>query len=564
MRMISSAGFGSFKFPAAIPAVDGGPFLTDNFSAGLTVVYATTWLAGSYSGPLFQVKRISDGQLTDIMAGSDAAVAAAVSAAISGSTGVVPIVYDQMGTGANLTATTGNEPSIIIDTDGLASIKTPINTTKKLTTTSTVVKVTNPHVFFVAAPALPDNVQADASLVVKEFYSYTGGNGTSAPRWGLFTDQADTFYLGATRNGSDSISTTAAQYGYSMAHIGDFHVWDVSHSTCVVRIDTEETMNNGTASANISYPSTQTLVVGGSVTNANPGHGRWRVFALYGSTQNSTTRNAISNLLVSECGVTKLSNTVGPDADGFTWTRKYQQPMFQLYGPDALGMYAKDECTTYAWGRWEAANVNNGVVYTRYEVRPYDNDTVLNGSERSERDIVLAGDVSFVRGQTVEEYFDIRINGPTQSGDWCDTAQIHTNTNNIPVFAVLEIRNGQFIHTAQRSSGDTSSSPVSFTTNVWYSVRRRLVVSTNGTSDVFQVWQGPHGTTLTQVLNATGGVFPNATEEPDGGYIKEGIYRGFPGANAGTIVVEIANHQWKKTGDYSAYVTSQPPLPTHA
>lgn len=124
----------------------------------------------------------------------------------------------------------------------------------------------------------------------------------------------------------------------------------------------------------------------------------------------------------------------------------------------------------------------------------------------------------------------------------------------------MSVKSDQFQVVTQRNGTDTNrGSPVSFSRNTWYACRVKAFWSSGGTTDTLDVWLGANGGTLTQIVSVSGSLFSTDTS---GAYIKQGVYRGFPGDNSGVLAVRFANEKFSKTaGAYASLVTSQPSLP---
>lgn len=140
----------------------------------------------------FQVERVSNGALTNIPWAADGknASAAALSAAISGSTGRIARVYGQKGISDLVQTTAAARPPVIIDTDGKISFDTN-GTTGLLAETPAAFKTAKVHVFMTTKMGACDTNVAGHPLPKQVLLTYQGaGTWWQVARWGMSLSNA--------------------------------------------------------------------------------------------------------------------------------------------------------------------------------------------------------------------------------------------------------------------------------------------------------------------------------------------------------------------------------------
>ena len=464
--------------------------------------------------------------------------------------------YDQSGNGNNcVQTTTSRQWQVIVDADGKLSPGTSANGKGCEIADNSSYKTAQVHSFVVING--DNSVYTDQSPQSIIGYMPTGESDNVA-RWGLewwYSDSDGMIYT--TRNAS-TLKNFSGQ-AYRRSQTSNFTIWDHSTFDQKVLIDVSHALTpNGTPSnASVTYGASSLLMVGNNRAYNNSFHGRMRAVVLYGTTR--ADRQNISAYLQSVASLNFPSIPWTFAKDGFIWTANFI-PTWDTDPTDLNGLQWWHEFGGYDWSFAKAATSNNTEL-VRFEVRPFDTDTIVTGAERAERGGQLAGNTGIVKGNDFEEFAQFKIeDGPTQTGSWCLTFQIHYGGGASPDIFFLDLKNNNFQVNTQRNGGGASqSSAIPYARNTWYAMRVSGHWSTNGTSDTLKVWLGPNGGTLTQITNASGSLFSTDTS---GAYVKQGIYRGDTGDNSGNIAIQIANQKFSLTsGAYTSYVTAQPALP---
>lgn len=537
-------------------------YLAQQFSPAPIVLYGTRLNNSSYSGPSIRVQRNDNNAQSDIsFNGKDASVSD-FNTACSGTTCLLTTLYDQMlGTGTDCTQSTkANMPQVLVDTDSKLTIQG--GTSKYCSITATSVKVATAHAFGIFYPGyVGDTVRGSQSM-----WAYTGTT-IAASRYGFELDASDTFAVTMPVNASAPSSQRYFQNVYGNAHLGGttgFHVWDILHNTSTIRHDANTLPASGTTSATITYSATNGLVLGNNASNNSPMKGKWRGFVLYDSAR--ADRNSISNFLVSDFSIVKLPTTV-TDSLGYSYNPQYF-PGYSNTNTDIFNITWWQEDGGYPWSLW-FGNPSNAASATlvRFEVRPNDDDVIVNASERSEQG-GLFNNTNIVPGNdfdiTAQFYIEA---GSVQTGAWADIFQAHYGVGEItgsPDLFYIGILNEKFSIMTTGDGNQTQEylSPSNFSRNQWYAVRfAGHINSTRGVgADTFQVWLGTNGSTLTQVVNRTGDIWNSTTGWQ--AYLKSGIYRE-PAGCCGNLAMLVANYRQSFTANaFSSFVTTQLALPT--
>lgn len=563
---------------------DGGgggvQFLSDNFS-GAKILLSTTKENAAYSGACFRVRKVSNNAETDIGWASDGknADASALATAISGSTGRVVKWYDQSGNGNDaIQNTTTKQWKAVVDTDSKVSFQVDGTGLGMEIADSSSYKVSKVHLFMVHNAYFGwdgANIFNTSTII-----GYTpSGTFESSARWGININPGyqDAGPFRFTRNaslapgGSDGFGGHLGEMIWGGADQASPFIWDFTTEDGQLRMTGGKVVQAGFGSStNVTYPSSQVLMLGNNRAYSDGGNGSmFRAVILYDGTTVSGFsggRNAVNSFLASSSShnLTNQPAFTYTDADGFTWDASFfVSGTTRGTAVDANGLQWFNHHGGYPWSYADCTNVNNGVVYTKSSVHPLDDDLVIQGNERAER---ASDNVTISSGQDLEVFSQFKIEaGPTPTGAWCETFQIHYNDGPVrPDIFLLFLKNDKFVVFTGDNSTDTSYGPnTDITRDTWYAIRISLHWSTNHTSDTIKVWLGTNGGTLTKVVDSgPAAIFATLV---DGAYLKQGVYRGDTSGNSGNYTIHYANYQASNTANaYSSFVTSQPALPTHA
>jgi hypothetical protein len=352
---------------------------------------------------------------------------------------------------------------------------------------------------------------------------------------------------------------------------GQWGVYDWDTNTAKINYDAVNIATfSGAGTANVTYTTNVGMTLfadaSGSETASN---NCFETIVLFNQTEAS--RVAMAQFLMTQAGI---SFPFAPTtSDGFTMAGVYQPLNSNTtasvygqssYGPDVWGMTWLQQSGGYTYPSIaRATNINNSATMWRFIVHQGDSDTNITQAERSE--------VSFLGtdatpGNSWSQFYQFEFEAiPTQTGDFCGNGQVHyDNGAGSPDALTFNCKNNQIQFISQQSSGDTNcGTPQTLTVGTVYAVVVTAFWSTNHTSDTLTVNFGPNGSTLPQLCNrGPTSIFDTAAVFA---YMKMGTYRGFPWSNAGTVIVRYMNGQFNGTtaNAYSAYITTQPALPTH-
>lgn len=376
-------------------------------------------------------------------------------------------------------------------------------------------------------------------------------------------------------NGATGSGGAAQDSAFGQGMRGNWAVYDYDTFTGIYAY-------NGTSLAtrsgpgNITYStSVPTTFLANASGTENPSNTCFETMLLFPATQAS--RVTYSAFLQTQSGI---SFPFAPNtADGFAWQGVYQPLDWRgnttaygqfSYGPDALGLTWWPETGGYASPSAAlATNINNGATMWRFIDQQGDSDTNINGNERTEINGVgdgsgpghiAPGDNASIFNQfQFEQYV-------AQTGSWCYGQQIHMdNGARAPDMLTFSCLNNQVQFFYQNGDEPTPNTincgaAQTLTQGVNYAWQAEIHWSTNHTSDTLAIWFGTNGGTLTQICSVSGALFNDDT----GAYLKQGVYRGDPWGNPGTLIFRSMNYSFSKTANaFSAYRTTQPALPTH-
>ena len=515
------------------------------------MLLSTTKESSSYTGSCMLVRRASDNSTQAIgWNGKDCDVAA-FNSFCNATTCWLNTWYDQSGNANNcVQSTTSRQWQVIVDGDGKLSPGTSADGKGCEIADNSSYKTAHVDAFVV--------LNGDNSVAGDQERSIIGymptGTVDGVARWAIawfYGDSDGMLYL--VRNAS-STKALAGQ-AYLRSQTNNFTVWDFSTEDQKFLIDGNNTVNAGAGSANVTYPSSQVLMVGNNRGYNNSYHGRIRAVVLYGTTRSD--RQSISAYLRSSASLNFAGIPWTYSLGGFTWTANFI-PTWSYDPNDRNNLQWWHEFGGYDWS-FAKATTSNNTELVRFEVRPGDTDSIVTGAERAERGGVLGGTTDIVKGNDFETFAQFKIEpGAVQNGSWCVTFQIHYGGGASPDIFYLDLTGDHFQVVTQRNGGTTTrSAAIPYTRGTWYAMRVSGHWSTNGTSDTLNVWLGSNGGPLTQITNASGSLFSTDTTEA---YVKQGIYRG--DGNTGPIAIQVANHKFSLTaGAYASYVTTQPALP---
>lgn len=579
VRMVSSTGRGSFRFPASSSALT---FLSDSFS-GATVLLSLTRESSAYHGDALVVSRSNGSASTRIGYVGNALDLAALNAYLVGGTAFVDTWFDQSGNGNDANqGTQAKRWQIILDTDGLPSLIGGDGLGMEVADNATH-KTAKIELFMVSKIGATFNNSTNYDSVMAAWMATSSTTAESQSRWGFVLSEGgfgDGLELvknatAKSRTGTSLPASIPLGNGYRTK----FHTWNYSSEKLVVRRNGvtlwDDNAINGTAAADVTYSGTGKLYIGNNAAYTQCGAASVRAVVIYGTTRADNV--AISSYLQTRFGTSENPTTYST-GDGWLWTPDYNSTFVTDSSDDVNGLRWTREHGAYRDDGVRgpsmafASNVSNGASYMRMAVGVNDNDTVVTGAERAEREGLIGGVTTIAKGDDFERFAQFYIEaGSPQIGNWADIFQIHYAGGASPDICFLSVQGNQtpgngadlFQVATQRNGSETNrGSGVGYSRGVWYAARWKGFWSSGGSSDTLQVWLGANGGTLTQIVNVSGSLF---STDATGAYIKQGIYRGFPTNNPGILAVRFANEQFSKTaGAFAAFVTSQPALPTHS
>lgn len=586
-----------FLVPYAVPRAAGTPStvpaLAQSFPTGLNEIWATTLENNSYSGPSFTAKRADNSASFDIpFVGKHADPSAA--SHFSGTTAIVTAVYGQIN-GLTQVAKAGAIVPAFIDADGhwsfgYPSLETSVpslpssNNPGFTVADNALLRPSNPHFFCLMNPGYflpPTGPPFLGQGLLLEY----GGTGAfySVGRYGFGIGIQNGFGFDACQNGSAPGAGFQGTYQSTLgeAHVTGWHVWDFSPSTLECRFDAGYSeINPASASVNITYPSNTQLNIMSDFDGNTPFYGSWRLIGMYGATQSTTQRNAISNFLMSNgTSVTPLPTSY-TDSAGFIYAPDYFPSGVAGSADDLFGLAWSDEHGGYADhgigpSFAKATNLTNSGVanLVRYGLMPYDSDVDITGAQRSERG---AYGSTIAKGGTAAIYASFLLeNGapvPTLTGDeWAALFQFHYGAGTGAAVGVatiysISLSGEKFQVETQRSVAgepetDPQGSAVPIVRNVWWRMLARVTWSAGGTTDSLQVNLWQDGNSPTEIVNVPSAALFDTFYTT--AYPKEGAYTGTAGI-VPALGLRIASHQFSTTlSAFDSYLTAPPPLPTH-
>lgn len=535
----------------------GDQFLEQEFP-GTELLLSLTKENSSYSGACFQVRRVSDSVTHEIGFSGKEADAAALTTAISGTTGRVTIWYDQSGNGLNaVQATTTRQWQATVSGGKVVFTATSIAQGMEVPANAAI-QPTQPHLFFIHNPGF---------VIGDQIISYIGYTATgtfeTVARWGLEFEHVPGSHgpqMDFIRNAVTNDAPILGQVSYGGLDGSSLMIWDYTPHQQQLRGYGGHVLFNGGDNTNVTYTGSPTLVVGNNraYTQGVSGH-KIAAVILY-SDASVSDRDAINDYLISAeaFGLDEIEWTY-TDADGFVWTGNFD-PSFSPDPTDEQNMNWSNEHGGYAWSRAKATT-NNSVAFYRMEVRVGDIDMIVTNANRSEAgggDNTL-GDINV--GDTCETFHQFYIeDGVVQDGDWCLGFQHHYNDGATPDLFYLDFFGEIFqMFTQRNGTGTARGSSVPLVRDVWWNCRAKYTWSVSGNADTLEVWLGQQGTTLTKIVDVSGQLY---STDQTSAYCKMGVYGG--NINA-PFAIKTSRYQFSKTANaYSSFVTTQPALPTHA
>lgn len=556
-----------------LPTVRTQQFLSDSFS-GATVILSLTKEKSDYAGNCIQISRSNGSSQTTIGFTGTALDMTSLNTYLSGGTAFVDTWYDQSGNANDATSTTTKRWQIIVDTDGLPSLVTANSASGMEIADAASHKTTKIDLYFVGKIGETYNNSTDYWTVMAAWTPT--GLAENVSRWAFMLSEGgfgDGLEL--PRNGTNGTRTsltppTTIPLGNGLRT--NFAVWHYnSERLALRRNDTllwDDVTAGNSSTANVTYSGTGKIVLGQNFDNTENSRGTFRAFVIYGTTR--ADHSSICTFLTNRWLISEFPTSYN-SGDGWLWTPNYFPNFIVDASNDANGMRWWYEHGGYPDNGSRgpsfalASNVNNGVTFSRHAVYPGDSDTIVNGSERSERGGFLGASTEINKGDDWEVFSQFYIEaGASQTEDWCLGFQFHHHVSSTPDLMYISFKNDQFQVVSSRGGVDTNrGSPVGFSRDTWYAVRIKGKWSSGGTTDTLDVWLGANGGTLTQIVTGVNGSL--FSTDDTSAYCKQGIYRGFPGANSGAFAIRHSNYRFSKTpGAYSSLVTTQPALPTHA
>lgn len=364
-------------------------------------------------------------------------------------------------------------------------------------------------------------------------------------------------------------------------------VYDVSTSNGIVRSNNTRLMT-GSSSATTTY-GTFSMVLGGAANGSGCANMVFQEFLMASATQ-TTPANLVNNMMT-YWGITTPS-TSKTTPDGFTYTADYWGGFAPSPpGPGYYTVNGRSYASEGSWndgGIWQATNVKTSGTTSlgdmwRFEMRDSDEAWINITGMRNELDMSPTFSMALDTIYYIAYAFQVESgsSGITQKpngADWNILGQAHGTTNGahdiaapfyVNVFGgTLSIVRDNVANPsctpnvdcqiATYTSGSTFAAP-----GTWLQVFIKVRKSTSGTTDIFQMYIDPAGTTpLTVRDNCTGTCFFTDTGQL---YWKYGIYRGFfepLNSIPWTQAVRFGNMQLTTT-DISAQITTPLDVPTH-
>lgn len=563
-----------------ISSVSVFDYLADKFPSP-TVLLSLSKENSSYAGPCFRIRRSSDSTQRDIGFNGKFADASVFLSFVGSSNGFVTIWYDQSGNGNDaIQATTTKQWQVIIDIDGKLSLVGANGLGMEISDSASH-KTAKIEAFLVGKIGVTFNNGTNYDTVMAAWMATTSTTAESQSRWGFVLSEGgfgDGLELvknatARTRTGATLPSNIPLGDGYR----AKFNTWNYSSEKLIVRRNGvtlwDDFVINGTPASDVTYTGTGKLYVGNNAAYTQCSRGSFRTLVIYGTTRADNVAISFYLQTIWQTGENQNSYSTG---DGWLWTPDYSTNFNVDSSDDVNGLRWTREHGAYPDDGVRgpsmafASNVSNGVPFVRFAVGVNDNDTIVTGSERAEREGLLGGVTKIAKGDDFERFIQFYIEpGSPQTGNWADIFQIHYDGGASPDICFLSVQGNSspglgtdtFQVVTQRNGADTArGSGIGYSRGTWYAVRWKGFWSAAGATDTLQVWLGLNGTTLTQIVNVSGSLFSTDTS---GAYIKQGIYRGFPAGNPGVLAVRFANEKFSKTsGAYSSFVTSQPTLPS--
>jgi Divergent InlB B-repeat domain/Alpha-L-arabinofuranosidase B, catalytic len=399
-------------------------------------------------------------------------------------------------------------------------------------------------------------------------YGPSGTTYWSNAYWGFGTDFTDSVEV--PRNGQTSGFQSVIQDIYGQGQRNLWGIWDFDTYTLSVYVNGVKIGQQSNTNANVTYSTAVGLTIGSDASGSEVSINQsFRQMVLFPATESA--RVAMAQEEMGRWNVSTLP-TSSTTADGFTWTPEYIPGFSHYDGPDVYGMTWWHEFGGYSWPSVElASNINNSTTMARFTVEVGDSDTIVTGAERSERGGGLGSNATktFVPGGNFSIFYQFEIEQmATQNGSWCYTMQNHYGNGGLaPDLIAISCSGGKLQFVTQHGSGPTTvnqGSAQTLTVGTTYAVviNAHWATTSASNADTLQIWFGPNGSALTEIVNVGPTMLWDTVAA--GGYVKQGIYRGYPNQNAGTDILRVMNHQLSLTANaYSAYITSQPQLPTH-
>lgn len=529
-------------------------FLADQYS-GPTVLLSTTKERSAYGGNCMLLRRASDSTTQAIgWTGNKNCSISAFNSFCASTTCFLNTWYDQSGNSNDcIQATTAKQMAVMVDADSKISIQSASNGLGCEVADSASYKTAHVEVFAVIQGNAPPG-GAQAGVVA--MYGPTGGVNAIA-RWMIGNAYGENSVLGKFVQNAGG----ANYFAFGMAHVransNDFIEWNLTTETGQVQVDASHVLNAASGSVNITYGASSDLVVGNSRDYTSSFIGSIRMLVLYGTTR--ADKNSIGAFIESSS-----SQNTSPllwtfvDGAGFNWTSNFLPP-FTVDATDGFGLTWVHQYGGYQWPSFASATTNNSTTYIQFTAKPGDSDVSVTAAERAERS---ATGLTLAAGNDAEIFSQFLIPaGPTCVSAWCLTFQVHNDdASSVADMVFLNLLSETYqIVTQRNGTGSTNrGSSVGITRDAWMAIRFKIHWSINGTSDTLDVWLGLNGSTLTQIVSVSGALF--ATDVTSA-YFKQGLYTG---GTSNPISMQIANYQQSATaGAFSAFVTSQPALPTH-
>lgn len=484
------------------------------------------------------------------------------------------VEHDQSGNGLDATQPTASRRERLVkDADGSYSWHSTSTSQGCEVADNASIRFATPEVYWISANANLDAGDEQVSLC----YGPTGS--AEGARWsyiGSYPDQVTKF----PRNGSNN------QFDYGQAlwcgdapvngGVGNFYIMNFRPATQDLRGGAGFQIIPASASTSITYSGTIKLVIGnnfgytsGSATR------RRRAVVIYNTATSNANRDAISNYLMSSASQNLAQIPWSyTSSDGYAFSGFYKIGL-GVDDEDALGNVWNTEGGGHLYNQYQCTNLAAPTTTTlvRFEVRPGEHDTTVNGEERYELNLLSNNNPVWTRGGFMSQAWLFYLEPGTAISvgpGWDYNSQCHTGAGAQPSnFSwTIAISNGlggtaDSMRAVTQDGTDTvvRGSGITITRGVWYQVVVHAFWSANGVNDKLEMWVGPQASPpLTKICDVTvSGMFWEAPATDAN--VKRGSYNNSLNA---PLAYRMANWQWTQSqNSYTALVSAPMTVPSH-